>query len=190
MNKNLDSNPEILEVGQAVIRYDPGWCSGFFVRPDLIATAGHCLRNRHSTNVDIHLRNGELIKGECSVADFGWDIGFIKVSPYSHRQRPLSLDKEQPSFGVEIYNATLMADRNHNGRPFNVEFGKFYGTLPATEKWKTEHFWSTAASKGGYSGAPFIYFGKVVALLVAGNNSGHTFGVPSKYIESLMRKVS
>jgi hypothetical protein len=182
------SHQELLQVGQALVRYNPGSCSGFFVRSDLVATAAHCLRDRSSSYVDVHLRTAQIVRGRIVAKDFDLDIGPIRIMD-KHDQLPLELDTRELAVQTEIYAAVLLKDRGMNGHPFNVEYGRLlYNKSPW---WDGREWWAADVhSEGGYSGSPFVYQGKAIGVLTAGrDNPRTTYATPSSYLQAMMESL-
>jgi len=179
----------ILHIGQALVAYNPGWCKGFFVTKDFIATAGHCLKDRPFDNVEVHLRNGTVMYGSIAAVDFQKDIGLIRVHP-SHAQQPVELSKSELGMGYQVAHAQLLTDRHDKGHPFNIEYGIFNKMVKPSlwaNQWTTEMLAMELQSQKGCSGSPIIHDGKVHGVLVAGNDFGEVFAVPSKYIIDLIK---
>lgn len=180
----------LLKLGASLVAIEPGWSAGFFIREDLILTAGHCLRDR-PTVLEIHTRTGEVIWGRIVAIDSEVDIGLISVPRERHKATPLSFLQEPliwPLFYFEkspISLGVLMKETNHNGHPFEVEYGHYIGDT-VVPGWETDLHHLKVYSRKGFSGAPIIHNDQVCGMLVAGNDWGEVFAVPSKYLQDFI----
>ena len=163
--------------------------SGFFVTPDLIATAGHIVNNTES--FEVMFSDGSKAK-----ADFvhmesmdRCDVGFIRLRSEHRKDRPyLEFDTE-----TEAGESTIIL-----GYPWgsNETISITSGIVAASKhKWypylKLSLF-ADVASYPGNSGSPvFDMDGEVIGILVGGphENECYSMCTPARLVQLAMQKA-
>lgn len=163
--------------------------TGFFVTPDLIATAGHVVEDTES--FEVMFSDGTRAK-----ADFvhtenldRCDVGFIQLRSEHRKDRPyFDLDME-----VKIGEDLIIL-----GYPWgnNIEISMTTGIV-AAPKHKWDHYlklslFADIASYPGNSGSPVIDMdGEVVGILVGGpyENECYSMCTPAQLVKFAMQKA-
>ncbi len=177
---------KLMEIGKSLVGIGPGWSPGFFIEEEYILTAGHCLKSR-GTRVEINLRDGRTIPGHIEAIDTDYDIGLVHVDHKAHNMPHLSLAK-YPIFRrdkLPAAAALLRTETNHNGHPFEIEYGECLGL---------DRSWTVVGklrlkivSKPGYSGAPILdKEGRVIGILTNGNDVGDVWATPHDQIDTFL----
>ena len=164
--------------------------TGFFVTPNLIATAGHIVKNTES--FEVMFQDGTRAK-----ADFvhmenmeRCDVGFIRLRSEHRKKRPyLELDTE-----VEIGEDLIILGYPH-GLNNGVTLTKGIMSLPN----RCEPYFGTkliihtdVAAWYGNSGSPVIDMdGEVIGIFIGKSLEGDNFSIvtPAKLVELAMQKA-
>jgi serine protease Do len=164
--------------------------TGFFITPNLIATAGHVVKDTKS--FEVMFQDGTRAK-----ADFvhmenmdRCDVGFIRLRSEHRKDRPyLDLDTE-----VEIGEDLVILGYPH-GLNNGITLTKGVMSLPN----RSEPYFGTkliihtdAAAWYGNSGGPVIDMdGEVVGILIGKSLEGDNFSIvtPARLVELAMQKA-
>ena len=181
----------MLRIGASLVGISPGWSSGFFIAPNLILTAAHCLRDRPD-DVKINLRNGATIDGKIVKKDVDYDLGLIEVDRRKHTQPSLSIkSRAECLIDHQLSVARLLPERNDNGHPFQIEFGEYRNIVNANnpKSWSAWfHKMKFDTSLDGFSGSPIVVKGQVCGMLVRGDDR-YVYAVPSFDIDYLIFRL-
>lgn len=175
------TSEEIVTLGKSLVRINPGYSSGFFVAPGLIATARHCL-DKVSSRQQIHLQSGEVIEGLRVYANEKADLALIRV--LEHQIKPLDFDKveAEPS---DIFVTLTLAGMGHSGHAIEYNEGISSGYAPAQHIWEYQQQCYELHHEGhGLAGAPIINTRthKVRSILVGGVGAKTILGITHWHI--------
>lgn len=143
------------------------FCSGFFIQPTIIATAGHCVNI--DEKVRIVLRDGRVMEGKVFHDDDAQDVAMIHVD-----------NKELVSYtSLRCDYEPVLGDRVMAiGHPLDffrwfVSFGQVggYGKVN-TVMYPADYIWHTAPIGPGNSGGPLMdAAGRVIGVISIGLGS-------------------
>ena len=166
-----DSNGKIL-----------GFGSGFFVKPNLIATNYHVIAGAASGTAKLVGKYTTYKIEGWTATDEANDLALLKVSAYGIKPLPLG-NSDAVKIGETVYVA---------GNPKGLE-GTFSDGIISSrrDKYTKERFQMTAPISPGSSGGPVLNTkGKVIGVSVAAHRDldaqNLNFAIPSNYLKTLL----